>query len=71
MSYSPTPKIVLSAPGDTDLQISVVKPSRRNQHELNQHIEAMLVNRNGTSAFNQEEKELLRRYSGSGGQGTA
>ena len=45
------------------------EPAHRNQHELNQHIEAMLANCDPQRVFNQEDKDLMRRYSGSGGQG--
>lgn len=40
-----------------------------NQHELNQHIEKLLAERSETDSFSDEEKALLRKYSGSGGQG--
>jgi len=40
-----------------------------NQHELNQHIEKLLAGRSATDVFSDEEKALIRRYSGGGGQG--
>lgn len=43
--------------------------SFRNQHELNQHIEELIASRKQGEAFSDDEKVLLRRYSGSGGQG--
>lgn len=47
----------------------VAKPTHRNQHELNQHIEALLAEKTEQDTFSQDEKHLMRRYSGSGGQG--
>lgn len=40
-----------------------------NQHELNQHIEKLLASRGEIQVYSDEEKAMLRRYSGSGGQG--
>ncbi len=40
-----------------------------NQHELNQHIEKLLTSRGEIQGYSDEEKAMLRRYSGSGGQG--
>lgn len=41
----------------------------RNQHELNQHVEQLIAERSETAEFTDSEKAVLRRYSGSGGQG--
>jgi hypothetical protein len=71
MHYSSLPEIVLSGPGDICLTAlkPANKPAYRNQRELNQYIEKLIARRAESESYSNEEKALLRRYSGSGGQG--
>ncbi len=51
------------------VKVATAKSTHSNQHELNQHIEQLIAGRAKSEPFTEEEKALLRRYSGSGGQG--
>ena len=63
------PKPTSAPPKKETANKANIAPSFHNQHELNQYIEGLLSTRSEDDGFSATEKELLRRYSGSGGQG--